>query len=220
MKETDLTRAKILGVLIQDARKYARRSIEECAEVLGLTTEQFRQAEEGQHIVSLPELEVLAMYLDVPMAHFWGSYTLSDSPANSYKDLLQLRHRMVGVLLQQSRLTAGKTTEEMAEQVNITPEQLTKYETGQQPVPLLHLEQLGQALGYSVSYFMEDAHGPLARHEAEQKMQKRLEELPPAVRKFIAEPVNIAYLETAMRLSSMDVKQLRGIAEAILDITF
>jgi transcriptional regulator with XRE-family HTH domain len=220
MKETDLTRAKILGVLIQDARKYARRSIDECAEVLGLTVGQFQKAEEGQHVISLPELEVLAMYLDVPMAHFWGSHTLSDSPGKSYRDLLQLRHRMIGVLLQQARLTAGKTADEMADQVGITAEQLTRYENGQQAVPLLFLEQLGQALGYSVSYFMEDTHGPLARHEAEQKMQRRLEELPSSVKKFIAEPVNIAYLETAMRLSSMDVKQLRGIAEAILDITF
>ena len=39
MKETDITRAKILGVLIQDARKYARRTIEECAEVLGISPE-------------------------------------------------------------------------------------------------------------------------------------------------------------------------------------
>lgn len=220
MKETDVTRAKILGVLIQDARKYARRTVEECAKVLGLTVAQFQEAEEGQYVISLPELEVLAMYLDVPMAHFWGTHTLSDTQTNNYQDLLQVRHRMVGVLLQQARLTAGQSLEEMASQVGVTPEQLSKYESGEQPVPLLHLEQLGQALGYSVSYFMEVSHGPLARHEAEQKMQKRLEELPPPVRKFIAEPVNIAYLETAMRLSTMDVKQLRGIAEAILDITF
>jgi len=220
MKETDVTRAKILGVLIQDARKYARRSVEECAEVLGLTPQRFKEAEEGTNIISLPEVEVLAMYLDVPMAHFWGSHALSDSPGNNYKDLLQLRHRMVGVLLQQARLTAGKGLEEMAKQVGISAEQLSQYESGQHPAPLLHLEKLGQALGYSVNYFMEDAHGPLARHEAEQKMLKRLEELPPSMQKFIAEPVNIAYLETAMRLSVMDVKRLRGIAEAILDITF
>ncbi|MBP7999754.1 MAG: helix-turn-helix domain-containing protein [Chloroflexi bacterium] len=220
MKETDVTRAKILGVLIQDARKYARRSIEECAEVLGISAQLFKDAEDGKHIISLPELEVLAMFLGVPMAHFWGSHTLSSNQANNFKTVLQLRHRMVGVLLQQARLTAGKSLEDLAEQIGVTPNRLSRYEAGQEPMPLLHLEKLGQVLGYSVSYFTEDSHGPLARHEAEQKMQLRLEELPPAVKKFIAEPVNIAYLETAMRLSAMDVKQLRGIAEAILDITF
>lgn len=220
MKETDITRAKILGVLIQDARKYARRTIEECAEVLGISPEHFAEAEAGQHIVSLPELEVLAMFLDVPMAHFWGSHTIGNHHPRSYKDLLHLRHRMVGVLVQQARLNTGKTVEEIAEQVGATPTQLADYEAGRQPIPLLLLERIGQALGYSVSYFMEDEHGPLSRHEAEQKMQKRLEELPASMKKFIAEPVNIAYLETAMRLSSMNVKQLRGIAEAILDITF
>lgn len=220
MKETDITRAKILGVLIQDARKYARRSSAECAEVLGVSQEQFADMEAGKQTVSLPELEVLAMFLNVPMAHFWGSHTLGNHHQQSFSDLLQLRHRMVGVLVQQARLNAGKSVEEIAEQVGATPAQLNDYEAGRQPIPLLLLERLGQALGYSVSYFMEDEHGPLARHEAEQKMQKRLEELPPSMKKFIAEPVNSAYLETAMRLSNMNVKQLRGIAEAILDITF
>jgi transcriptional regulator with XRE-family HTH domain len=158
MKETDVTRAKILGVLIQDARKYARRSIAECAEVLGLTTEQFHQAEEGENIISLPELEVLAMFLDVPMAHFWGSHTLSDSPANSYRDILNLRHRMIGILLQQARLNAGKALEEIAGQVGVPADHLLAYETGQQAIPLLHLEKVGQALGYSIGYFMEDMH--------------------------------------------------------------
>ena len=220
MKETDITRAKILGVLIQDARKYARRSSEECAEILSMPPEQFAEAEVGNYIISLPELEVLAMFLNVPMAHFWGSHILGNHHENSFRDLLQLRHRMVGVLLQQARLNAGKTVEEIADQVGTTAAQLNDFEAGRQPIPLLLLEHIGQALGYSVSYFMEDEHGPLARHEAEQKMQKRMEELPGAMKKFIAEPVNIAYLETAMRLSNMDVKQLRGIAEAILDITF
>ena len=40
------------------------------------------------------------------------------------------------------------------------------------------------------------------------------------MRAFIAEPINRNYIETAMRLSEMDVDRLRLIAESILDITF
>ena len=71
-----------------------------------------------------------------------------------------------------------------------------------------------------VDYFADDKFGPLARHEANLLMQKRFDELPPDVKAFVAEPINLSYLETAMRLSALDVDQLRNIAEGILDITF
>jgi hypothetical protein len=60
----------------------------------------------------------------------------------------------------------------------------------------------------------------LAQHEARQKMLKRFDELSPEVKKFVVEPINLSYIETAMRLSDFDVKRLRNIAEGILDITF
>ncbi len=50
-------------------------------------------------------------------------------------------------------------------------------------------------------------------------MQQHFDELPPEVQAFVVEPVNIGYLETAMRLSKLDVHRLRRIAEGLLDIT-
>jgi hypothetical protein len=40
------------------------------------------------------------------------------------------------------------------------------------------------------------------------------------MRDFVAEPINGAYLETAMHLSEMDAQRLRTIAESLLEITF
>jgi transcriptional regulator with XRE-family HTH domain len=72
-------RAKTLGALIQDARLSARMSIRECAEALGTSDGSFRSYENGTKSPSLPELEVLSYFLDVPISHFWGTDTLSDN---------------------------------------------------------------------------------------------------------------------------------------------
>jgi transcriptional regulator with XRE-family HTH domain len=220
MDERNSTRAKILGVLIQDARRHAARSVEQCAHVVNLSPEQFAAAEAGQHVLSLPELEVLAIYLDVPMAHFWGSQTLGETPEPDYSDLLALRHKIVGGLLKQARLDAGMSSEEVAERVDVSVETLNAYEMGEQEVPFLHLEELARILDVSIDYFLDGERGPLGQHEAQHEMNRYFRELPADVRAFVSRPVNIGYLQTAMRLSEMDADQLRNIAAGILEITY
>jgi len=220
MNERNSTRARILGVLIRDARRHAGRTVDECARVVNLTPEQFGEAELGRRIVSLPELEILALYLDVPMAHFWGSHTLSEGQERDYGDLLALRHRIVGGLLKQARLDAGRSQEEVAQQIGEDSAMVQSYEMGRMEIPFLHLEEMGRYLGVSVDYFLDEKRGPLGQHETQQETSRRFQELPPEVREFVSRPVNIGYLETAMRLSKMDAEQLRSIAAGILEITY
>ncbi|MDX1689221.1 MAG: helix-turn-helix domain-containing protein [Candidatus Promineifilaceae bacterium] len=219
MNERDATRAKILGVLMRDARQHAGRTPEECAGVLRVTPEQYRQAEEGQYVVSLPQLEVLAMYLDVPMAHFWGTHTLEENEEPDYGELLKLRHKIVGGLVRHARLKEEQTPEALAGELGVDVERIRAYEAGEEAIPYLHLEKLANFLGVSIDYFMDDERGPLGRHEAQKRMERHLDELPPDVREFVAQPVNVNYIQTAMRLSEMDADRLRTIAESLLDIT-
>lgn len=220
MNERERTRAKILGVLIQDARRHAGRTREECASILNVTAEEFAGAEQGEQVVSLPDLEVLAIYLKVPIGHFWGNSTVSEEQTPDFGTMVSLRQRMIGALLRQARLEAGRSVQELAAELKVDVARIQSYEAGNEPVPLFQLEKLGRFLGVSVAYFSDDQRGPLARHETEQKMQRRFASLPEDLRAFVAEPINISYLETAKRLSELDVKKLRSIAEGILDITF
>lgn len=220
MEDKNSTRAKILGVLIKDARRHAARSVEQCARAVNLTAEQFAAAEQGQLVLSLPQLEVLAIYLGVPMDHFWGSQTLSDGPEPDYRQLLTLRHKIVGGLLKQARLDAGRSREEVAQQIGVDGDTLSAYEMGQKEVPFLHLEELARIFDVSIDYFVDGERGPLGRHEAQQEMDRYFQELPADVRSFVARPVNIGYLQTAMRLSEMDAEKLRNIAAGILEITY
>ena len=219
MNDLDRNRVEILAGLIQGARIHARRSPDECAEALSISSDDFSKIEVGERDISLPELEVLAMFLRVPMAYFWESLTLEEVRETDYELYQSLRQRIIGALLRQARIQADRSPEELASTMNTDVEQINAYETGAVAIPYLQLEKLASDLNVSIQYFANEEHGPLAKYETEQHLQKLFDNLPPEVKVFVTEPINLSYLETAIRLSEMDVKKLRSIAEGILDIT-
>ncbi len=219
MSETN-PRAKILGNLIKDARKHAGRSEADCAEVLQLSIEAYVAAEAGEHPISLPDLEVLALYLGVPMGYYWGSESLVEKPHVDYMNMVALRHRVIGVMLRQQRLKEKRTVQEVAEELDVPVGQVEAYEAGDQPIPFLHLEAAARFLDVSISQFLDADRGPLGRHEAELRLLRQFKELPQEMQAFLANPQNLVYLETAHHLSKLDAAQLRQIAESILEITW
>lgn len=219
MNELDRNRAEILAGLIQDARIHDRRSPDECAEVLGISPDDFSKIETVERDISLPELEVLAMYLGVPMGYFWGSSKLEEDGETDYDLYQSLRNRIIGALLRQARIQADRSPEEVASTLNTNIEQIAAYEAGAEAIPYFQLEKLANDLNVSIQYFSNEEHGPLAYNESKQYLQKKFDNLPPEVKVFVAEPINLSYLETAIRLSEMDVEKLRRIAEGILEIT-
>ena len=220
MSNLDPRRAKILAELVQAARESARRETAECAQALGISTADYEKAEAGEYPLTLPALEALAMFLNVPMGYFWGSESLANNQRTSYEDFIELRQRVIGVLLKQRRLRTRKSLKELAENLGVEEEIITGYESGNQPIPYLHLEQLSRVLDISVTHFIDEEHGPLARHEAEQRMLKQFASLSPELQVFITKPGNERYLETSKKIGDMDVEKLRDLAASILDITF
>src|SRR5690606_4931504 len=71
-------RARILGVLIRDARQAAGLSPAACAEQIGVMEDVLLAWEFGRAVPSLPQIELLAAALDVPVSHFWGTQTLAE----------------------------------------------------------------------------------------------------------------------------------------------
>jgi transcriptional regulator with XRE-family HTH domain len=220
MTEVDTTRAKILSELIQNARLRSGRSVIDCAQALGLSMEEFSDVESGDYILALPDLEVLAMYLKVPIDYFSGKKSVMEEHEPDYSSYMNLRQRIIGALLQQARIEANLSLEEVASQIDVDQTRLTAYEMGDEPIPYFELEALARLFEVGLDHFSDDEHGPLAKHETEQKMWRTFQELPPDVKAFVAEPINVSYMQTAMRLSEMGVEQLRGIAESILEITY
>jgi len=223
-KKTQITiRSKKLGVLIRDARMASRRSLKECAQAIGLKSgAAFRSYEEGRKSPSLPELETLVYYLDLPIDHFWSKETKSDSPlpieALDLPKLLAVRQRKIGALLRQERTNASISVRNLAHETGISGARIKAYELGERPIPIPELEVILSTLGGRIENFFGRS-GPIGQWLVNEEAIQSFLELPDELRDFASKPVNRPYLELAMKLSSMSKDKLRSVAEDLLDIT-
>ncbi len=218
--ELYLLRARILGVLIRDARQAADLSSETCAERVGVPVATFDAWEMGKAMPSLPQLELLAYTLGVPISHFWGT-EMSDAHARKHVDTaeyLALRNRLIGAALRSAREAANLTPEQLANQTGLSPGHIAAYERGQRAIPTPVLASLATACGVSIGHFLENGNR-VGQFLLLQEDVKHFSELPESLRQFVAQPVNQPYLELAHKLAQMGTDDLRSIAAAILEIT-
>lgn len=215
-------RTKKLGILIRDARLASRRSIKECAAAINVTNGVFKAYEEGRRAPSLPELETLVYYLELPINHFWKNETISDAPARiaelDLPRLTGLRHRMIGALLRQARMNASLSMKSVAEQTGISTSRLKRYELGEHPIPLPEVEIILKVLGGRIETFFDQG-GPVGLWMTQQKAIQQFLDMPVELQNFVCQPVNKPYLDLARKLSEMSTEKLRSVAEDLLDIT-
>lgn len=214
-------RARMVGVLIRDARHSAHRTVEECAGLLRVSPQQIEAWEFGDSVPSLPQLELLANYLGVPVSHFWGMETISDSHthrADAQTEYLALRDRMIGALLRQAREDSHLSLEQVSEASSIPAAQIERYELGETAPPIHELTVLANAVNRNVSYFLESS-SYIGQLLATREMWKHFADLPDEVRQFAANPINIGFIEIAIMLSKMPTDQLRRVGESMLEIT-
>ncbi len=215
-------KAKMLGVLLRDARLAADKTPKECAEAVGISEDEYLGWEFGRGSPSLPELEILAWFLEVPVSHFWGSKTISAQREERQvprDDFVALRQRVIGALLRKARKKARISQEDLAKAVGISPDRIMAYEFGLEPIPMTELSTIASAVGVTLSYFLENS-SRLGEWLELQEEFKLFSQMPDELRRFVVQPVNRSYLELALKLSRMSVDELRAIAEGILDITY
>jgi transcriptional regulator with XRE-family HTH domain len=216
-------RTKKLGILIRDARLAARRGISECAKAIGVTNGIFRAYEEGRRAPSLPEMEVLAYFLDMPFRRFWSKEAVSDdmSPTESLNlpVLVGVRQRMIGALLRQARLKASISPKALSEQSGTSTSRIRAYELGERSIPLPELEGLISLLNGQIESLFDQT-GPVGQWLSQQQAIQDFKKLPPELQDFVCKPVNRPYLDLALKLSELSTEKLRSVAENLLDITF
>lgn len=216
-------RIKKLGVLIQDARENAGRDQAACAGTLGISEPAYQAIEEGQQAPTLPQLEALAYFLNIPLSHFWGSQVVQiresrEEAATKRAKLQSLRQRIIAVMIRQKREEAGLDLAELSSKAGLDEDRLEQYEMGTQPIPLTDLEAIAGGLDSNVEEFF-DGHGPVGAWMREHSSLERLLDMPAELQEFVITPFNRPYIEIAKTLSEMDVKRLRAVAEGLLDIT-
>jgi transcriptional regulator with XRE-family HTH domain len=217
-------RDKIVGILVKRARLEAGKSQRDCAEFLGCSPSTFSQYEQGKRGLSLPQLEALAYWFEVPLDSLWNDgYALpeeQEDEALPMEQLIQLRRKMLAVRFRKCREQADLSQRQMSELLGCSTYLVSQYERGARDIPLAELEVVAEHCGTSLDEFMDDETIPLGPAERQRRMLVRLEELPPDVRDFCLKPTNALYLRIAMQLSVMKADHLRQIAETLLDITY
>ncbi|HET90905.1 MAG TPA: transcriptional regulator [Chloroflexi bacterium] len=217
-------RNRILGLLLRNAREQAEKTKRECADALGVSSSTITAFEDGRKPISLPELEVLAYLVDTPIPSFWDP-TPELAPPEEHAQLqlehiLALRHRIIGTLLRQARLEANMTQNDLAEVIGCSSSTISSYEYGERPIPLAELEVLADRLDVPTDYFLDQQDGSIGAWHQRQKTWRQFNKLDPDVQNFVIQPINIKYLEVAMKLAEMPAGALRDIAAGLLDITY
>ena len=217
------TRSQRLGERLRQARQIKDQTPAACASAAGLELGAYLAYEAGEASPSLPELELLAYFLEVPLDCLRGERPLPEASSHGRLaaapgTLTELRQRIIGLQVRQARHAARVALPDLAAFLDVSPEQMAAYELGQWPIPLPTLEAIAGRLGLPVDHFSE-REGPVGQWDSAQRAAERLEALPPELRDFIAHPASEDYLRLAQRLSQMPVGQLRLIAESLLEIT-
>ncbi len=215
-------RGKMLGVLLRDARQQAGRNLEDCGRLLRVTPEQVEAWEYGDSVPSLPQLEILAYYLDVPVSHFWGMNTLEGDDSQSRRDAqseyMALRDRMIGVLLRQAREEQNLSLDDLSAASGIPVETIAHYELGELPLPMHELSVLASSVRKNMDYFLESS-SHIGHLLAMREDWKHFAGLPEEIRQFAADPLNIGFIEIAIMFKQMPTEKLRRVAESMLEIT-
>ncbi|MBC8098648.1 MAG: transcriptional regulator [Armatimonadetes bacterium] len=220
-EESYRLRAKMLGVLLRDARMAAMRTVEDCARLLRVEPGLIEAWEYADAVPSLPQLELLAYYLDVPMSHFWSMETLAGKQRprmTAQEEYLHLRQRMVGALLRAAREDAKLSVEAVAESTHLAAATITAYELGEQAMPMNELSSLASAVNKNIGYFLESS-SQIGELLATRENWKHFNGLPEDLRRFAANPLNIGFIEIALMFSQMPIDKLKNVATSMLDIT-
>ena len=214
-------RGKMLGVLIRDARHSASRTVEDCARLLQVDPTLIEAWEYGDEVPSLPQLELLAYYLDIPVSHFWSQQTMQGSERDKLgvqNEYIALRNRLIGGSLKSARLDENLSIEDVTESTQIDPTLIQQYELGETVIPMNHLSVLASAVNRNMDYFLESTGivGELLQMRAEWQKFMDLDE---DVRQFAANQTNLGFIKIAMMFSHMPTQELRKVAEGMLEIT-
>jgi transcriptional regulator with XRE-family HTH domain len=214
---------KKIGALLKDARLASARNTLECAQFLSIRHDDYLEFENGVSSPSIPQLEALSLYLDIPIDHFRGTTSKYEALQRGYRKNLEkiilVRDRIIGANIRKARLDKNLSMDELAEQTDIDVNIIKAFELGKRPVPMSDLEIISKVLEQDLDTYIDHVDEQISEKTVQVKVSQFLE-LPEALQEFVTKPVNKPYLELAYKLAGLPVERLRAVAEGLLEITF
>lgn len=217
------SRAEQIGRRLKSFRETKRLKMSEVTALLGITQSRYKAYEKGISIPSLPELEILTIYFNIPISSLLAH---DDQPVEEIivdsvqtRKFMQLRQRIIATRLKKALDDAEISRTDIANGLGIKPKELSSYLSGKKPIPLAMLEVLSRIAAITIQSFF-GTHGVVGERLSQAERIAGFKQLPSELQDFIAQPINRPYVDLAQRLSSLPVNKLRSIAEGLLDITF
>jgi len=218
-----IIRRKILGVKIRHARTRSGLNLKEVGEAIGVSSGLVSDMEFGRRDVSLPQLEIMAYLFNIPVIYFWSDEPIEEIDRDfPMLQAMGLRQRIIGVLLRQARMEAGRSQDELAKLLNVPTSRVASYEFGKTEIPLPELHKLAGYLNVPLSYFIDQGITPHETGGRAANMDEiaQMSQLPENVREFLLNPANLLYINIAMRLSGLSAETLRNLAQGLLEVTY
>jgi transcriptional regulator with XRE-family HTH domain len=146
---------------IKTIRKSLHFSIHDCAKLLGIPQGNYLAFEKGEQQLSLPDLEILALYFGLPLKALFSEnirrlyqLTLLHDSIRSHYQLL--RQKIIRTQLVLERKAAGFTLEWLQDATGIPLETLQTYEQDGLPIPINDLQNICSHLGKQMDIFFPD----------------------------------------------------------------
>jgi transcriptional regulator with XRE-family HTH domain len=149
---------KDLHEKIKTIRKSLHFSIHDCAKLLGIPQGNYLAFEKGEQQLSLPDLEILALYFGLPIKTLFKEnsrrlYQLTLLHDNIRSHYQLLRQKIIRTQLVLERKAAGFTLETLQEATGIPLETLQTYEQDGLPIPIDDLQNICNHIGKRMDIF-------------------------------------------------------------------
>lgn len=146
-----MTTTDVITKRIKYIRKSKRRSMHDCATILGVSRETYHDLEAGTAPLTLPQLELLAIYLGVDPSDFleedqnhplYAAY-LDEDIRPQY---LSLREKMIRALIAIERTNRNMSLDDLEGATQVSVDKLQAYANGDLPIPLHDLITISKHL--------------------------------------------------------------------------
>ena len=212
-----------IGAQLQRARETAARSINDCAQLVGISARRYAAYEADAKEPTMPELEQLALYLQVSVDDLFGDVEIAPlvPTPDEAAEVMRLRARIIGAQLRKARTDRGEMIAATAQSVGMRITDLERFERAEKPLPIGKLAQLAHHLGLQRSDLLDIEHTPseagappTEKPRDEQQFEEFLK-LPMDVREALLTFDALSYIRAGLRLRGLRGRELRRAGKAL-----
>lgn len=208
---------------VKRIRKLKNRSLHDCAKLLDISKERYHQFEEGEGVLSLPEIELLAIFLDVPIPSLFEPSDrelekLQLLSADRKPNYTNIRNKMIQTKLNLEMDNQDISVESLNQDTGIPLETLNSYQDTGARIPFDHLTMICDHLDISIkSLLLEQKEGNQeeSMHDHLEQSQWQPEYHENENNDLVEEDTR--YQEIFRAIKSMSVKNQAEIAKVLLE---